>query len=821
MGNVKEQRKRFGLLKTVKSKFMLIGGTGITFALFIGLIGMTSISRNTKSSEIVSLVNEISVLQTENLANDALYQYYVDSKYIDATLKNLDAMESKANELKNMGDASYEGYIEQILSNVTQDKNNYKQLLEFHSSRGYSTEIGKYKEFAEATEQLSSSFKSLINHNEWFEIPWATGKLGSGEHLEIDGAPYVKMIYDNNIPKIGKRNNLCLRVGGTLTYQADYYVKNICLINGSKEVKVDLSKVDKITRAGDGVVDAVLTEFGGEPAIKVTGKFDAANDRWEEVQATFSIEDYNVQEYTELKYELYMDATVPYEHEFRYGGSLTGVYSYANTLSNIDNTVLTYSKLIVEGKDISATLAEIESKFAELERNIPAYTTDSSLAEKSMGFLKIKKSLFEDLKKIDTQTVEIKADNIKINNALTEICDQVLAEANKNMKAVKANVNLVTILVLVIAVVLLGLLLGKITIDIKNSVKNFKAVVDEIADGKIGSRADDSGNDEFAMFAESLNRFLDVLEGTVSKVKKMTNVLAESGEGLEESANKTKEVATNLSDAIQQISTGAVDQAEDVEKSSQQVVGIRQNIDQIFGSVTTLTEKSDEMNNNGKEAYDNMMNLTKSSDRTNDAFKHIEEQVHKTDESVGKIKDAISLIASVANKINLLSLNASIEAARAGEAGRGFAVVASEISKLADQTNQSAAIIDGIIQSLSEESNRTVETINEAGEMIKNQKKDIDSTRSIFSNVSTGIEYTQSAVAEVMKQSQACEESSKTIVGLMTNLSAISEENAASAETTSSAMSQLNSETARLAETSAELKHIADTLKVDLDFFKI
>ena len=55
----------------------------------------------------------------------------------------------------------------------------------------------------------------------------------------------------------------------------------------------------------------------------------------------------------------------------------------------------------------------------------------------------------------------------------------------------------------------------------------------------------------------------------------------------------------------------------------------------------------------------------------------------------------------------------------------------------------------------------------------------------------------------------------------MTNLSAISQENAASAETTSNAMEKLNTETARLADTSVKLKQIADNLKADLDFFKL
>ena len=226
------------------------------------------------------------------------------------------------------------------------------------------------------------------------------------------------------------------------------------------------------------------------------------------------------------------------------------------------------------------------------------------------------------------------------------------------------------------------------------------------------------------------------------------------------------------------------------------------------------------MSSAGKEASVNMDTLNRSSDSTNEAFGRIVEQVNKTDESVGKIQSAVSLISSVANQINLLSLNASIEAARAGEAGKGFAVVASEISKLADQTNESTSIIEGIIKGLTEESSRTVETINEVTERIEEQKKSIDSTSDLFGNVSTGISYTREAISTVLSQAEQCEKSGEQVVDLMTNLSAISEENAASAETTSTAMTKLNNEAVKLAETSAELKELADNLKDDLEFFK-
>ena len=55
----------------------------------------------------------------------------------------------------------------------------------------------------------------------------------------------------------------------------------------------------------------------------------------------------------------------------------------------------------------------------------------------------------------------------------------------------------------------------------------------------------------------------------------------------------------------------------------------------------------------------------------------------------------------------------------------------------------------------------------------------------------------------------------------MTNLSAISEENAASAETTSEAMHDLNESTVQLAKTAQELKRLSAELSEDLDFFNV
>ncbi len=122
---------------------------------------------------------------------------------------------------------------------------------------------------------------------------------------------------------------------------------------------------------------------------------------------------------------------------------------------------------------------------------------------------------------------------------------------------------------------------------------------------------------------------------------------------------------------------------------------------------------------------------------------------------------------------------------------------------------------------LSNESLETVKSINEVIAMIDDQKAKMDETKTRFSSVSEGIDSTEKEMQGVLQQASTCSKAGEQMVDLMTNLSSIAEENAASTEQTTTSMMELNDATVSLAETAQELKRLSDVLKVDLNYFSM
>lgn len=809
-----------GIFQTIKSKILLMGIFSILVAVCIGVMGINSLNRNSSNSEISSMVTEIDVLQAKNLALEAQYQYYIDQKYLDNILDNLGQMISNVEQLRDMAGSAYRENADKMLEGLTKIQSNYSEIRDKSGTRGFDGASGLYAQYLEANSALSESFSVLVDKPAWIEIKWIDATMWTdGERVEIGGKEYVKLAYTGPVPNGVRRDSLIFRIGGTLTYHDNCYITDIRFTKGSDQAEVDLDAVGSVKGSNTAYVDSEVATFDGKPAIRVGCNFnDSGDGAWEEFAVEIPVGEYDPQNYANIEYTLYLQPN-DMTYGYKYGGAYSGVYSYDGSLEQLDKNVGAYSKLVVEGKDVTETYAGIEQLLTEIETNIPLYTTDSGLADDSLAKLNAKRDILSQMKALDDTILTLKTENATLNNELTSLCEVIKDMASKDMVQVKSTVEKLSVIVLVVAAMVLVGMTVLIGSGIDRSVTSFKKSLDKIAQGSISVRIRADKNDEFSQFGRNLNGFLDKLEDSIRQLKGISTNLAETGSKLESKANKTKGASEVVSTALEEIAKGAAIQAGDISDSSQQVSIMQENMSRIAESVNYLSGTAKDMNQKGSEAAKIVHELSSTSDQTTEAFIKISDQIHKTNGSVVKIQEVVNLIASIASQTNLLSLNASIEAARAGEAGRGFAVVASEIQKLAEQTNSSAKVIDDIILTLSNESQETVQSINEVTDMIMHQKTALDETKTKFGVVDEGISDAVVGMGSVQEQVDACGRSGENVVSLMTNLSAIAEENAATTEQTNTSMNELNDATASLARTAVELKQLSIAVEENLNYF--
>lgn len=372
----------------------------------------------------------------------------------------------------------------------------------------------------------------------------------------------------------------------------------------------------------------------------------------------------------------------------------------------------------------------------------------------------------------------------------------------------------------VLAVVIESIFILRLT---KNLVKAESALT-ILADGQINTMVPEDvamRKDEIGDIARAVNRLSEKLREVLGNISASADKVLATGDELETAAAQTSANADEISRAVEEISSGAASQADGVENAMSRVSNIGKLISDIADGMERMDGTTLKVANHGEESVRIIEELNASNNQTMDAIERIGAQVRATDQSVESIQEAVTLISSIAEETNLLSLNASIEAARAGEAGRGFAVVASQIQKLAEESNASASKIEEIIGKLSSDSRTSIRVMEELQEIVAEQKKKLDETREKFVQVNQGIGESRKETTIVNTKTEECNRDCGEVVDTIENLSAISEENAASAEETTASMQELNATINKLAEEASLLKDLAKDLNEGMHYFKM
>ncbi len=163
--------------------------------------------------------------------------------------------------------------------------------------------------------------------------------------------------------------------------------------------------------------------------------------------------------------------------------------------------------------------------------------------------------------------------------------------------------------------------------------------------------------------------------------------------GVEQTVYQVKELSgsirrhhSRISEILGRIADLSGEQVESLEVTEREV----DDAAQALKSVQTNARKSLEAaQESGSEVRSSVDKIIQGAD-----------DVRRLEELTNGIEEMVSLITSIADQTDILSLNAGIEAARAGAYGRGFTVVATEIRKLADRSSRAALEISELIQSI-------------------------------------------------------------------------------------------------------------------------
>ncbi|MEM1505326.1 methyl-accepting chemotaxis protein [Domibacillus sp. 8LH] len=301
-----------------------------------------------------------------------------------------------------------------------------------------------------------------------------------------------------------------------------------------------------------------------------------------------------------------------------------------------------------------------------------------------------------------------------------------------------------------------------------------------------------ASNDEIGVLSGSIQTMIGTLEGMLQDIQLHSVEVRGQSDSLYKMSHHMKESSSQIAVTMEEMATATEQQAEAAAGISEGMNRFSSLVLETAEQGSAISGSSNEVMQRTREGEKLMTSAIDQMDKTHVTVRQSVQKVTELEAKTNEVQALVSFISGVADQTNLLALNAAIEAARAGDAGKGFAVVAEEVRKLSDQVSTSVQGIQRIVQSVNETTNEVASFLEQGLQQVEESKNGLNQTGAAFKDITGEIHSMDDAIKKMQSRLQEVLTRQSEMSNALTEVAAISEQNAAGIEEVTASAEQMN-----------------------------